>query len=202
MGLFGKKNKKMDKTQREAIQNYKEAIITLMEIDNYRDYIREMPEELKKKEDEAYNKQVEAILAADSIDLLDGVENEAIAKANRNIRKKYGQPPAPDMDYVNSVKKLHPDEYQQVIACGIVEHLIVDNRYSGSKNGYFYAVSYHSLGHDILLHTNETDACVDAAYEDIIKNDDRAALQLYMKIFDDFVEAQEKEKKKVSKGES
>lgn len=196
MGLFGKKNKKMDKTQREAIQNYKEAVITLMEIDNYRDYIREMPEELKKKEDEAYDKQVEAILAAGGIDLFEGVEKEAMVIANRNIRKKYGQPPAPDINYVNSVMRLHPDEYQQVIACGIAERLITDNRYSGSQNGYFYAVSYRSLGHDILLHTNETDACVDAVYEDIVKNDDRAALQLYMKIFDDFVEAQEKEKRK------
>lgn len=198
MKLFKKKSNKMDRKQKEALQSYKEAVITLMEITNYRDYIREMPEELKKKEDEAYDKQVEAILTAGDVDLFDGVEKEAMVIANRNIRKKYGQPPAPDIDYVNSVKKLHPDEYQQVIACGIAEHLITDNRYSGSQNGHFYAITYHSLGHDILLHTNETDACVDAVYEDIVKNDDRAALQLYMKIFDDFVEAQEKKKRQGS----
>lgn len=195
MKLFKKKDNKMDRKQKEALQSYKESFLAIMEIDDYKDYIREMPEELKEKEEQAYDKQVEAIIAMGHMDeTLDSIEKEAIEQANRNIIRKYGQPPEPDMDYVESVKKLHPDAYQQVIACGIVKRLMDENKYDGDGNNYVHALSCYDLGHDILMHANETDACVNAVYDDIINNDNKEALQHYIKMFEDFADAKEKEK--------
>lgn len=195
MKLFKKKSNKMDRKQKEALQSYKEAFLAIVEIEYYKDYIREMPDKLKEKEEQTYDKQVEAIIAMGHMDeTLDSIEKEAIEQANRNIIRKYGQPPEPDMDHVESVKKLHPDAYQQVIACGIVKRLIDENKYDRGGNDYVHALYCYDLGHDILMHTNETDACVDAVYDDIIRNDNKEALQHYIKMFEDFADAKENEK--------